>query len=223
MIESTSDIIIKILFVLILGTASLIISQKTLSSLFTSYGAQSLLIAVISFVLYTESGSVVLLALAILTIITKVIIIPYMLNRVRLNNAMKRDIQFRYLTPVTSIIGSILLVFVVYTCFSRIFQISQDSLLFMGAVIGVSLTLIGMMVIFSRKRVVTKTVGYLMMENGILLFGVFVAELPFIIEMLIIVDLIIFIILAVILAFGIESTESEFRMRLNMFTDWFKK
>ena len=66
-------------------------------------------------------------------------------------------------------------------------------------------------------------VGYLTMENGILLFGLFMAELPFIIELLIIVDLIIFILLATILAFGIESTEEDFRRKLNIFTGWFKK
>jgi hydrogenase-4 component E len=80
-----------------------------------------------------------------------------------------------------------------------------------------------MLVIFSRKKVVTKTVGYLVMENGILIFSLFMAELPFIIELLIIVDLIIFILLATILSFGIESTEEDFHRKLNIFSTWFRK
>jgi hydrogenase-4 component E len=80
-----------------------------------------------------------------------------------------------------------------------------------------------MLVVFSRKKVVTKIVGYLVMENGILLFSLFMAELPFIIELMIIVDLIIFILLATILAFGIDSTEEAFHRRLNIFTTWFRK
>jgi hydrogenase-4 component E len=218
-----SIIIIKILFVLILGTASSIIMQKTLSTLFSIYGIQSFLIAVISFVLFKETGSYILLVLALLTIVTKVIIIPYMLNKIRVTGALKRDAEFRYLTPVSAILIGIGLIVVVYISFSRVFMLSQDNLFFLGAVIGVSLALMGMLVIFSRKKVVTKVVGYLAMENGILLFGIFMAELPLIIELLIIVDLIIFILLATVLAFGIESTEDDFRLKLNMFTNWFKK
>ena len=112
--------------------------QKTLSSLFSIYGLQSFLIAVISFVLFRETGSYILLALAILTVLTKVIIIPYMLNKIRTDNATKRDAEFRYLTPVSAILVGIGLIFVVYNSFSRIFQSSQDNLFFLGAVIGVS-------------------------------------------------------------------------------------
>jgi hydrogenase-4 component E len=218
-----SIILIKIFFVVILGTASLIIMQKTLSSVFSIYSLQSFMIALVSFILFKETGSYVLLALAILTIITKVIIIPYILNKIRLDLAIKRDVDFRYLTPVTSIVVGIGLIFVVYNSFYQVFQPAENDLLFMGAVVGVSLALMGMLVVFTRKKVVTKLVGYLTMENGILLFGLFMAELPFIIELMIIVDLIIFIILATILAFGIESTEKEFHRRLNIFSGWFRK
>ena len=218
-----SEIIIKILFVLILGTASLIIMQKTLSSLFSIYGTQSLLIALISLILFIQTGSYILLSLAILTIITKVIIIPHMLNRVRIDSGLKRDGEFRYMTPVGAILLGIALIFGVYNLFHQVYQLSQDNLFFLGAVIGASLNLIGMLVIFSRKKVVTKTVGYLVMENGILLFSLFMAELPFIIEILIMADLIIFIVLSTILALGIESTEEDFHRRLNIFTSMWKR
>ena len=223
MITPLSIILIKTLFVLILGTASLIIMLKSLSSLFITYALQSFLIAVIALTLFIETNSYVLLSLAILTIITKVVVIPYMLNRIRIDSATKRDSEFRYLTPVSAIIVSILLIFVVYISFDRVFQLLQDRLFFLGAVIGVSMVLLGMMVIFSRKKIVTKTVGYLEMENGILLFGLFIAELPFIIEILIIVDLIIFILLATILAFGINSTEADFSRKLNTISSWFRE
>jgi hydrogenase-4 component E len=218
-----SIILIKILFVLILGTVSLIIMQKTLSTLFSVYGVQSFLIAVISFILYRETGSTVLLILALLSVLSKVIMIPYMLNKIRTSGNVKRDAEFRYLTPVSALLIGVALIPVVYYSFDRVFNLFEDHLFFLGAVIGVSLALLGMLVIFSRKKVVTKVVGYLTMENGILIFGLFMAELPLIIELLIIVDLIIFILLAAVLAFGIDSTEDEFRSRLSMFTDWLKK
>lgn len=223
MMNPISIILIKVLFVFILGTAALIIMQKSLSSLFSIYAVQSLLMAIVSLVLFKETGSFVLLALAVLTVITKVIIIPYMLNRVRKDSGIHRDAEFRYLTPVSAIMIGIALIFVIYSSFYRVFQLSQDNLFFLGSVIGVSLAMLGMLVIFSRKKIVTKAVGYLMMENGVLLFGVFIAELPFIIELFIIVDLVIFILLAAVLSMGIDSTEEDLTRKLNNLTKWFKQ
>jgi hydrogenase-4 component E len=212
----------KLILVLVLFSALLIILQRNISSLFNLYGAQSLLMAILAFMLFAHNGQVVLLALAILTIITKVVIIPYTLHKVQAGAAIKRDVEFRYLTPVSSVIIGIVLIFFVYYVLGKVLP-TGDTLLTMGAVIGVSLSLMGMMIIFSRKKVITKVIGYLVMENGILLFSLFMAELPFIIELLIIVDLIIFIMLAVVLALGIDSTVEDFNSRLTAFTTWLKR
>jgi hydrogenase-4 component E len=127
----------------------------------------------------------------------------------------KRDIEFRYLTPASSILLSALLMFIVYTSFSNVAAtLFDDRLFFLGAVIGVSLALMGMMVIFSRSKVVSKIVGYLTMENGVLLFGLFIAEMPFIIEVLIVIDLVMLIVLATVMAFGIDSSIEAFHRRL---------
>jgi hydrogenase-4 component E len=216
--------LVKILFVFILGTEALAITRRTLSSLFTVYAAQSAFIAVISLLLFIQTNSIVLLLLAVLTIASKTIVIPYVLRRIQASMNIKRDMEFRYLTPVTSVIAAALLIFLVYWAFSGFLtELSSDDLFFFGSVIGVSLTLIGMMIIFTRKRVITKIIGYLTMENGVLLFSIFVAELPFIVEVLIIVDLIILVMLATILAFGIDSTMEDFHEKLNAFTLWFKE
>ncbi len=223
MISPLVESLIKIMFVLVLFTAALVIMQRTISSLFSIYAAQSLLMAVIAFTLFVADGQPVLLALALLTVVSKAIFIPYALHRVQAGTSIKRDIDFRYLTPISSIMAGMALVFGVYYLFRRLLPLPGDNLFSMGAIGGISLSLIGMMVIFSRKKVITKLIGYLTMENGILLFSLFMAELPFIIELLIIVDLIIFILLAIILAFGIDSSVEEFNRKLNAFTSWLNR
>ena len=80
--------------------------------------------------------------------------------------------------------------------------------------------LMGMMVMLSRKRAITKVLGFLSMENGVLLFGIFVTELPFIIEFLIIIDLIILVLLTTILTVGIDSTLEDYHKRLHRFHLW---
>ncbi len=127
----------------------------------------------------------------------------------------KRDLQFYYLTPSSSILLSAVMLFIVYFFFTSFAgNLFTDRLFLLGGVIGVSLVLMGMMVIFSRKRVITKIIGYLTMENGVLLFSLFMADMPFIIEVLIVIDLLILILISAVMAFGIDSSIEAFHRRL---------
>jgi hydrogenase-4 component E len=212
----------KLLLVLVLFSTLLVIVQRNIVSLFKLYAAQSFLMALVAFVLFVDKGAYVLLSLAIITVVVKVSLIPYTLYRVHAGAAIRRDVEFRYLTPVSSAVAGIFIVVFIYYVLNRTLP-PGDTLLTMGAVIGISQGLIGMMIIFSRKKVITKIIGYLTMENGILLFGLFMAELPLIIELLIIVDLIIFMLLAVVLAFGIDASVEDFHRKLDNFTGWLKR
>jgi hydrogenase-4 component E len=210
----TADVI-EVLFVLILSTTAFIITQRSLRSLFTIYTIQSLLLALVGAVLFVERGTLSLLFIALLTLFIKVLVIPVFLRRTLVVMPVKRDLEFRYLTPASSILLSAVLLFIVYISFSNVVeQLFSERLFFLGGVIGVSLALIGMMVIFSRQKVVSKIVGYLTMENGVLLFGLFIAEVPFIIEVLIVIDLLMLIVLSMIMAFGIDSSIEAFHRKL---------
>ena len=207
--------LVRILLVLVLGTAALTITQRAIKSLLAVYAWQSAVLAAIALVFFLEEGTPGLLFIALLTIASKVIFIPLFLRRLLKSLPIQRDIQFRYLTPVSSIMAGAAIIFIVYRFFTApAVALHFTPLLQLGAVTGVSLTLMGMMVIFSRRMVVTKIIGYLVMENGALLFSLFVAEMPFIIEVLIVVDLIMVIVLAAVLAFGIDSSIEAFHKRL---------
>ena len=94
----------------------------------------------------------------------------------------------------------------------------NSTLFTLGATVGVSIVFMGMIVIFTRKQTLTNVVGYLTMENGVVLFSLFLTELPMLIEILIIIDLIMLTLIATVLAFGIDSTIEEFHARLNPFS-----
>lgn len=214
--------IIKILFVAIIITAAYIITTRNLISGVSAYAAQSLTLALIALILYLVEGSVVLLAIAAITFASKVLIIPYFIASIQEKIRIKRDIQFHFLNPTTSLILSVALLLLVYIALGRVMAESaaRDNLFFFGAVLGISLMLMGMMVTFSRKRALTKVLGFLSMENGVLLFGLFVTELPFIIEFLIVIDLIILVLLTTILTVGIDSTLEDYHKRLHRFHLW---
>jgi len=211
--------LIRILFAVIIVTAAYIISTRNLISLVSAYALQSLTLVVMALALYWLEGAAILLAIAAVTFVSKVLIIPYFITTVQERIRIRRDIRFHFLSPVTSLLLSMILMLFIYLALSRIMEgtPAEKSLFFFGAVIGLSLMLMGMMVTFSRKRAITKVLGYLSMENGVLLFGMFVTELPFIIEFLIVIDLIILVMLTTILAVGLDSTLEDYHNRLHRF------
>lgn len=211
--------IIRILLVCVIITAAYIISTRNLLSLVSMYSLQSVTLVCLALALWALEASPVLLAIAAISLVSKAIVIPYFIATIQERIRIRRDIEFHFLSPTTSLLLSMALMLVVYMVLARVIRDIpvRENLFFFGAVIGISLMLMGMMVMLSRKRAITKVLGFLSMENGVLLFGMFVTELPFIIEFLIIIDLIILVLLTTILTVGIDSTLEDYHKRLHRF------
>ena len=221
MIIAPAENLTQILIVLILATAAIIIMKRDIRSLIRTYAFQSLLLAVMALLLFAATGSLTLLYLAIIILVSKVLIIPHFMRLVQKRLNIQRDVKFHFLSPVTSLLVSIVIILFVYLSFSNLLtELNRfnSSLFFLGATVGMSIVFMGMIVIFTRKQTITNIVGYLTMENGVVLFSLFLTELPLLIEVLIIVDLIMLTLIATILAFGIDSTIEEFHARLNPFS-----
>jgi hydrogenase-4 component E len=208
----------QLLIVLVLATAAVIIVKRDIMSLVKTYALQSLILAVIAILFFIDSGNLTPLFLAAITIASKVLIIPTFTKQILKKLNIKRDTKFHFLSPNQSLIVSIIIILFVYAAFTPLLApLELSSLFVIGATVGISLLFIGMLVIFTRKQTITDIVGYLTMENGVLLFSLFLTELPLMVEILIVIDLIILTLLAAILAFGIDSSIEEFHSRLNPF------
>ena len=220
MIIAPVESVAQILIVLILATAAVIIMKRDIRSLIKTYAFQSLLLAVMALLFFVATWSITLLVLAVIILVSKVLVIPHFMGLVQKRLNIKRDVQFHFLSPVTALFASIVIILFVYLSFSSLLsELNRfnSSLFFLGATVGMSIVFMGMIVIFTRKQTITNIVGYLTMENGVVLFSLFLTELPLLIEVLIIVDLIMLTLIATILAFGIDSTIEEFHARLNPF------
>ena len=210
--------LIGALLVLIVMTGAIIVTRKDLLSVLSTYRLQSLFLASIAFSLYVFEKSDMMLYLAVLTVVSKVWFIPYFIKRVQKKINIPRDLTFHYLSPIKAIFVTMILIFIVHTSFSSTLKgLSPDRFFYLGAVLGVSLALMGMLVTFTRKRIMTKILGYLMMENGVLLFSFFVTEIPFIIEVLAMIDLLMIVLLASILALGMDVGVEDFQESLHPF------
>ncbi len=216
--SGTAEGLVGALLVLVLVTGALIVTRKNLFSLLSAYRLQSLLLAGAALSLYAFGGGVTLLYLALLTIATKVLFIPYFIGRLQAGTNVPRDMTFHYLTPIRAILATLVLMFLVHFSLSRALGwFSDGRLAYMGALLGISLVLEGMLVTFTRKRTMTKIIGYLTMENGVLLFSLFVADIPLIIEVLAVIDLMMIVLLASLLALGMDAGVEGFQESLQRF------
>lgn len=214
--------VLKALFVFILVSSVFIITLRHIRSLFTLYAVQSFFIALLALFLYTITNERTYLSIALITLVSKTILIPVFMRKIHKKMNIRRDAEFYKLTPISSILVSILLVILSYQLVSKFSsEVLAEPMLRTGAVLGISLTFIGFLILFSRKQAITKTIGYLTMENGVLLFSLFFSELPYIVEVLIILDLLMLIMLVTILSFGIDSTIERFHEELNPIRKWF--
>ena len=214
--------LLRICLILVLISAACFLSTRNLSSLVTTYALQSLLLVIIAGILGINEDKSILLLIAGITLISKVIGIPWFIRLIQKRIRIEQDLQFHYLQPTSALMVSILLILLVYLVFSRVLHnlYTENSLFFLGSVIGVSLMLMGLITIFSRQLAITKVIGYLSMENGVLLFGLFVTELPFITEFVIMVDLIILVLLTTILTVGMDSSIDAYTNRMKEFHLW---
>jgi len=220
-IEMASSLL-RICLVLVLISAACLLSTRNLSSLVRTYALQSLILVFIALLLGVREDRSILILIAGITLVSKVIAIPWFIRIIQRRIRIQQDLMFHYLQPGGALMVSILLILLVYLCFSRVMHgfFTENSLFFLGSVIGVSLMLMGLIAIFSRQLAITKVIGYLSMENGVLLFGLFVTELPFITEFVIMVDLIILVILTTILTVGMDSSIDAYMNRLKEFHLW---
>lgn len=222
MFSESAISLLRISLVLVLISAAYLLTTRNLSTLVRTYAGQSLLLVFIATLIGIIEQNTLLLLVGAITLVSKVIGIPWFITIIRRKIRISQDLTFRYLQPAGALVVSILLILLVYICFSRILTdlSAENSLFFLGSVIGVSLMLMGLIAIFCRQLAITKVIGYLSMENGVLLFGLCVTELPFITEFTIMVDLIILVLLTTILTVGMDSSIESYMSRLREFHLW---
>lgn len=212
------DGMIKMFIVLMFFTASIIITRRDTLSLFLSYALQSLFLSSVALLLFFKGHGAVFLYTAALTLASKTIFIPLLLKRTHRAIKINRDLEFHYIQPSSTILLSIFIVILVRLSLNDVLRsLVPDTYFSVGAEFGVSLALIGMVIIFSRRQAISKIVGYLVMENGVVLLSLLVGELPLLIESLVLMDLIMVVMIAAILGFGVNSSIEDFHTRLNPF------
>lgn len=196
------------LSVLILFSSIILMSNKRIKSYIKTFRIQSVLIALMAGILgiksVIEEGRFDVLIVCLVIIAVKVVYIPNLLNKTYSNVEYKVEKDFFFNIPILVIVCCGLVVFS-YFSISNIEEINQGTSN-IQIVNSVSVVLIGLFFMISRKKAIGQIIGFLVIENGLFITALFATQgMPFIIDMGIFVDLLSGVMIMGIMVFRINE------------------
>jgi hydrogenase-4 component E len=178
-----------------------VLGTTRLSSCIRGIAAQGLLLGLLP-ILLAQRLSVHAVALGLGTVVVKAVVLPWFLERAIREAAVRREVE-----PLVGFIPSQLLgavaVALAFAIAARLpVPASQQPLL---VPVSLATLMIGFIVLTTRRKALTQVVGYLILENGIFLFGLTQAEsVPFLIELGVLLDVFVGVFIMGIVVFHIN-------------------
>lgn len=196
------------LSLLILLSSFILMTSKRISSYINAFRFQSVLIALAAGILgvksIAEEGRFDVLIVCLIIIILKVIYIPKLLKKTYKNVQHTVEKDFILNIPILVIICCSIVVFS-YFSMSTIEGINEG-MLNVELVNSISVILIGMFFMISRKKAIGQIIGFLVIENGLFITAMFATDgMPFVVDMGIFVDLLSAVMILGIMVFRINE------------------
>lgn len=205
---------IDILAALILVTAFLIVSSRSLSFYVRLFALQSFLLGGVACLVALGYGETHILLAAILTIVVKGMAIPFVLNRVIEKIRVQKEINFTVNITVSLLICGALVI-LADSVAEPIYDMQHNTFLPVSRVLpaSISMMLIGLFIMMTRKKAVTQLVGLLTMENGLFLSGLAITYgMPLIVEVGIFFDILVAALILGVFMFRINQTFETINM-----------
>ena len=177
---TTSDLLI-LCAAGMLVSAYLMVGQKALFTAIRLYGVQSLLLGIIAATIAVSEGRPELLVTSAITILLKTILIPWFLMRVIDRIGIHREIEPFVNVPASLLIclGLTVVGYRVSTGFPEGARGVSHHLI--G--VALSMLLIGLFLMVTRKKAITQILALLTVENAVFLVAIGVTSgMPFIVE-----------------------------------------
>jgi len=196
--------IMQLLIAFILVSTFMILGSTRLYSCVRAFGIQSFLLACVAGIVAYSTGKYDIYIVALLTLIIKSAVIPYIFIYIIREIKVKREVELYVNISPSIIIGGILVV-ISYYLIRSISIISELSSLALSA--SVSLVSIGLFIMISRKKALMQMLGILVMENGLFLGAISLTNgMPLLVELGIFFDVLIGVLIMGILIFRINKT-----------------
>ncbi len=208
------------LSVLILMTAFVLMANKKVKAYIKTFRVQSALIALSAGILGVEAimdeGRYDLMVVCVLIVVLKVIYIPGLLHKTYAGIEYRTEKDFILNIPILVLISCSLVVFTYFSFSASGFGVN-GSVIDLQLVNTISVTMIGLLFMITRKKAIGQIIGFLEVENGIFITAMFSTQgMPFIVDMGIFIDMLTAVMIMGVLVFKINVTfESINTDRLN--------
>jgi len=196
--------VITLMAALMLVVQLLLIAQRMLLTSIRLFAIQSLLLAAIAAVVayYHNAGHVYVVAL--LTLVGKVMFLPWLLNRLVYRIQIDQEIEPLLNAPASMLVcGALtLLGYVVARPFTSLERLGNNTL-----AIALTLLLTGFFLMINRRKAVTQVLALLTIENGVMLAAVALTTygMPLVVELGIFFDVMVAVMVLGILVYRIRE------------------
>jgi hydrogenase-4 component E len=168
-------------------------SVRRIETCLRAYTLNSLLLALLMGVSAFYLNVAHLYIAAFVTLASKGLVIPYLLRKVVRSLKVKREVEPYIAAPMSLVISSVLVV-IVYSSLSKgifIVGFTENTLK-----VSISIILISLFIMITRKKAITQVIGLLLMENGLFLAGYSLTfGMPTVIELGVLFDMLMGVII----------------------------
>lgn len=194
--RSTAELLL--LFVIFSDFA--VLGTSRLSACIRAVALQGALLGILPLLL-GDAGSIHIIALAVGTVAVKAFVLPWFLRWAIREASVRREMEPRVGYMASLLLGTLALG-VAFAVANRLPAFAITSLLVPTALVTM---IIGLMVLIIRTKAVSQVLGYLMLENGVYLFGLTQANrVPFLVEIGVLLDVFVGVFIMGIVVFHIN-------------------
>src|SRR5688500_9172815 len=180
------------------------LAQRRVLSLIDLFAAQGLALATSTAIVAYATSQPHLYGSAGLTLVLKVIVLPWLLHRLIRKLDVKWDVEQLINIPTTMLVGIVLVVF----AFNLALPISQLASTVTRATLGIALAcvMLSFLMMITRRKAIPQVIGFLSMENG-LFFAATSATygMPMVVELGIALDVLVGMVILGVFLFQIRE------------------
>jgi len=181
---------INLLAAILLLLAFAMLAQRRVLTLIDLFAAQGLALALSTGIVAYATGQTHLYWSAGLTLVLKVLLLPYLLHRLIRRLDVRWEFEGLINIPTTMLIGIVLVVF----SFNLALPISQLANTVTRSTLGIAMAsvMLAFLMMITRRKAIPQVIGFLAMENG-LLFAATSATygMPMVVELGIALDVLV--------------------------------
>jgi hydrogenase-4 component E len=196
--------LVNLLAAILLLLAFAMLSQRRILSLINLFAAQGFVLFLSTAMVAAITGQTHLYWSAGLTLLLKVIVLPWILHRLIRRLNVKWDVETLFNIPTTMLVGLVLVIL----AFNLAAPISQLAGTVTRATLGIALAsvLLSFLMMITRSKAVPQVIGFLAMENG-LFFAATAAVygMPMVVELGVALDVLVAALILGIFLFEIRE------------------